>query len=448
MLYSNKALRKLIVPLVFEQLLSLLVGLADTLMISIVGEAAVSGVSLVDTVNVLIINVFTAFGTGGAVVAGHFLGQKDPENASKAAWQVNLFSVLSATLVTIVFLVFHDGLLRLMFGRVDAAVMTNAKSYLIITALSIMPLAVYNACAALFRAMGDSKTTLYISILMNVLNVVGNAILIYGAKIGTAGAAISTSVSRTVAAVLIFILMFQRKRMINFRGKVTMRFEPIMIKKILYIGVPNSLENSLFQLGKILTLSMVSTYGTYAIAANAVCNTLAAFNMLPGLAVNSALLAVVSVCIGAGEFDQARYYTKKLMKLANLFLIAMSALIILGSGWIISIYNLSPEAAELAQQVLCYHALMAVFFWIPSFSLPNAFRAAGDVMVPMVIAIVSMWVFRLGLSYVLGTMLEIGLMGIWIAMTVDWVFRAICFMVRFKGNRWEGRREQHEREEA
>ncbi len=440
MLYSNKDLRKLIIPLVFEQLLSLLVGLADTLMISVVGEAAVSGVSLVDTVNVLIINVFVAFGTGGAVVAGHFLGQKDPENASKAAWQVNLFSGLSAALVTVIFLVFHDGLLRVMFGQVDEAVMTNAKSYLIITALSIMPLAVYNACAALFRAMGDSKTTLYISILMNVLNVVGNAILIYGVKIGTVGAAISTSVSRTVAAILIFALMLQRKRVINFRGKVTLRFEPGMIKKILYIGVPNSLENSLFQLGKILTLSMVSTYGTYSIAANAVCNTLASFNMLPGLAVNSALLAVVSVCIGAGEFEQARFYTKKLMKMANVFLIIMSTLIMLSSGWLVSLYNLSPEAAKLAQQVLCYHAIMAVFFWIPSFSLPNAFRAAGDVMVPMVIAIASMWVFRLGLSYVLGTMLEIGLLGIWIAMTVDWVFRASCFLIRFRGHKWEGRK--------
>lgn len=437
MLYSGKDLRKLIIPLIFEQLLSLLVGLADTLMIAGVGEAAVSGVSLVDTINVLIINIFTAFGTGGAVVAGHFLGQKDEKNAGKAAWQVNLFATLTAVIVSAVFIIFHDGVLRLMFGQVDAAVMTNAKSYLIITALSIAPLAIYNSCAALFRAMGDSKTTLYISLLMNVLNVVGNAILIYGAEMGTAGAAAATTVSRTVAAVIIFVLMFQKKRAINFSGKVTWRFEGKMIRKILYIGVPNSLENSLFQLGKILTLSMVATYGTYAIAANAVCNTLAAFNMLPGLAVNSAILAIVSVCIGAGELEQGRYYAKKLMKIANICLIFMSGLFIIGSPWIVGMYNLSPEAAELARRVLCYHATLAVFFWIPSFSLPNVFRAAGDVMVPMVIAIASMWVFRLALSYVLGTMLELGLMGIWIAMSVDWIFRAICYLIRFRGHRWE-----------
>ncbi|MBE5884633.1 MAG: MATE family efflux transporter [Lachnospiraceae bacterium] len=437
MLYSKKDLQKLIIPLVFEQLLSLLVGLADTLMISGVGEAAVSGVSLVDTLNILIINIFMAFGTGGAVVAGHYLGQKDSENAGRAAWQVNLFSAVSAVAVTILFMVFHDGLLHLVFGQVEVAVMENAKSYLLITAVSILPLAIYNACAGLFRAMGDSKTTLYISILMNVLNVAGNAILIYGAQMGTAGAATATTISRTVAAVLIFALMFQRKRVINFCGKVTLRFEPHMIKKILHIGVPNSLENSLFQLGKIITISMVSTYGTYAIAANAVCNTLTAFNMLPALAINSAILSIVSVCIGAGENEQARYYTKKLMKLANVSLIIMSALIILGADVLLAFYNLSPEATVLAKQVLCYHAVLAVLFWIPSFSLPNAFRAAGDVLWPMAIAILSMWVFRLALSYFLGTICSIGLMGVWIAMTVDWAFRAVCYMIRFRGNKWE-----------
>lgn len=448
MLYSKEDLRKLIIPLIFEQLLSLLVGLVDTLMISVVGEAAVSGVSLVDTVNVLIINVFVAFGTGGAVVAGHFLGQKDTENAGKAAWQVNLFSALSALAVTVVFLVFHDGLLHLMFGQVEEAVMENAGIYLMITALSIMPLAVYNACAALFRAMGDSKTTFYISVGMNALNVIGNAILIYGVKLGTAGAAIATTLSRTVAAAVIFGMMFDKKRVIHFCGKVTWRFEPRMIRKILYIGVPGSLENSLFQLGKILTLSMVSTYGTYAIAANAVCNTLAAFNVLPGLAINSAIVAIVSVCIGAGEREQARYYTKKLMKIAWCSLIMMSVLIILASGRIIGVYHLSPEATGLAQQVLCYHAVMAVLFWIPSFSLPNVFRAAGDVMVPMVTAIFSMWVFRLALSYILGTMCGMGLMGVWIAMSVDWIFRAVCFLLRFRGDKWERKMQAAERRKS
>ena len=437
MLYSNKDLKKLIVPLVLEQLLALLVGLADTLMLASVGEAAVSGVSLVDTINILIINIFTAFGTGGAVIAGHYLGKKNEENARKAGWQILLFSVVSSLVVTAVFIMFHNGLLQLIIGKVEADVMKNAKDYLVVTAISFVPLAVYNACAGLFRTMNDSRTTLYISLLMNILNVIGNTALIYGVGIGTLGAAISTTFSRTVAAVVIFVMLFDGKRVINFRRQVTLRFRPDMLKKILYIGLPNSLENSLFQLGKILTISMISTMGTYAIAANAVCNTLASFNILPGSAINSAIVAIVAVCIGAGETGQARYYTKKLMKLAELCLIVISVLIVVGAGWIISFYHLSPEATALARQVIIYHAVMAVFAWLFSFSLPNTFRAAGDVVVPMGVAIASMWIFRLGFAYLLGIYMGLGLMGVWIAMTIDWVFRGICFAVRFKGNKWE-----------
>lgn len=437
MLYTNKDLRKLIIPLVMEQFLTLLVGMADTVMISGVGEAAVSGVSLVDTINVLIINIFVAFGTGGAVVAGHFLGQKDAKKASKAAWQTTLFSVLVAVVVTIAFIVFHDGLLHLVFGNVEESVMENAKDYLIITALSIAPLALYNSCAGMLRAMSDSKTTMWISVLMNIINISGNAVLIYGFAMGAAGAAWATTLSRVVAAVIIFGFMFRRQKDINFCGQITLRFEWEYIKRILYIGVPNSLENSMFQLGKILTLSMVSAYGTYSIAANAVCNTLAGFNVLPGLAINNALLAVAAVCVGAGEFEQARYYTKKLMKIATVFLAGMTILILIGADWIIGFYNLSPQASQLAVKVFSYHGIMAVFFWIPSFSLPNTLRAAGDVVWSMTIGIVSMWVFRLCLSWLLGTYLGIGLMGIWIAMTVDWMFRGLCYAIRFKGHKWE-----------
>ena len=437
MLYTNKDLKKLILPLVMEQFLTLLVGMADTIMISGVGEAAVSGVSLVDTINVLVINVFVAFGTGGAVVAGHFLGQKDSPKACKAAWQTTFFSVLLAIVVTGIFIAFHDGLLRLVFGNVEEAVMQNAKDYLVVTAFSIAPIALYNACAGMLRAMNDSKTTMWISILMNIINITGNAILIYGVGMGAAGAALSTTISRVVGAVIIFCLMFRRDKAIHFVGQITWRFDLQYIKKILYIGVPNSLENSMFQLGKILTISMVSSYGTYAIAANAVCNTLAAFNVLPGLAINNALLAVAAVCVGAGEFEQARYYTKKLMKIAMCFLAGMTLLIVLGGDRIIGFYNLSPQASELAVQVFTYHGIMAVFFWLPSFSLPNTLRAAGDVVWSMAIGIFSMWVFRLLFSWLLGTHFGMGLMGVWVAMTIDWVFRACCYLLRFKGHKWE-----------
>ena len=437
MLYTNKDLKKLIIPLVFEQLLAILVGMVDTVMIAGVGEAAVSGVSLVDTINILIINITAALATGGAVVAGHFLGQRDSENASKSAWQLVLFSIYLSIAVTIIFLASYKPALRMVFGQVEREVMESASVYLVITAVSICPLAIYNSCAALFRAMSDSKTTMYIAIAMNLINLAGNAILIYGTKLGVAGAAIATSFSRIAAALLIMVLMFVMDKQINLKGRVTWKLDIVLIKKILYIGIPNSLENSLFQLGKILLLSLISTFGTYAIAANAVCNTLASFNVLPGQAINMALLSVASMCIGAGDFQQARYYTKKLMVISIGCTAAISGILFVASPWIMGIYHLTPQTEALAVLVMRWHTVLAVLFWMPSFTLPNTLRAAGDVVWTMIIAIASMWVFRIGFAYLFSYYLDGGLLGVWVAMAIDWGFRGLCYGIRYHGHKWE-----------
>ncbi len=436
-IYSNGDLRRLILPLIMEQLLAILVGMLDTVMISGVGEAAVSGVSLVDNINILVINIFAALATGGAVVAGHALGQKDREQAGRSAWQMVLFLLYSSAVMTVLLLVLHKAILRAIFGQVEEAVMTSAVTYLIITGLSICPLALYNGCAALFRAMGNSRTTMYISLLMNLLNLVGNALLIFVFDMGVAGAAISTLVARTVSAVLIFKLMFDEKKDIHFKGRLTLAMDFPQVKKILYIGIPNGLENSLFQLGKILLLSLVSTFGTSAIAANAVCGTITNFNILPGMAINMALLSVASYCIGAGDFGQTRYYTKKLMRLTWLCTSGVSLVMMVGAPLFLKIYHLTPETTQLALQVIRFHAVMCMVAWGPSFTLPNTLRAAGDVMWTMVIAIVSMWVFRIGTAYFFSNVFHLGLIGIWIAMTIDWMFRGLCYEIRYHGGKWE-----------
>ncbi len=436
-IYSNADLKKLILPLIMEQLLAILVGMLDTVMISGVGEAAVSGVSLVDNINILVIQVFAALATGGAVVAGHALGQRNEKAAGRSAWQMVLFLLYTSLVTTIILIGWHRTILRAIFGQVEAAVMDSAATYLIITGISICPLALYNGCAALFRAMGDSRTTMYISLLMNLMNLIGNAVLIFGFKMGVAGAAISTTFSRTVAAGIIFYLLFQKDRVICFKKRVTARLNMEQIKRILYIGIPNGLENSLFQLGKILLLSLVSTFGTSAIAANAVCGTIANFNVLPGMAIGMAILSVTSYCIGAGDYGQAGYYTKKLMRLTSVCMIVVSVIMIFSCRKILLIYHLTPETEELAVQVIRFHAVMCMFAWVPSFSLPNTLRAAGDVIWTMAIAIASMWVFRIGTAYFLNNVFRLGLIGIWIAMTIDWMFRGICYEIRFHSGKWE-----------
>ncbi len=436
-LYSNAELTRLILPLIMEQFLAILVGMLDTVMISGVGEAAVSGVSLVDNINILVINIFAALATGGAVVTGHALGQKNRQQAGRSAWQMVLFLLYTSAVTTIVLVGGHTVILRAVFGKVEEAVMDSAATYLIITGLSICPLALYNGCAALFRAMGDSRTTMYISLLMNLINLVGNAILIFLCNMGVAGAAIATLVARTVAAVLIFKLMLEEKREVNFKGQLTLCVEFSLVKKILYIGVPNGLENSLFQLGKILLLSLVSTFGTSAIAANAVCGTITNFNILPGMAIGMALLSVSSVCIGAGEIGQVRYYTRKMMGITWIAVSCISLIMMAGAPLFLKIYHLTPETSTLALQVIRYHAVMCMISWVPSFSLPNTLRAAGDVVWTMIVAIVSMWTFRIITAYLFSYVFHLGLIGIWIAMTIDWAFRAVCYTLRYRGSKWE-----------
>lgn len=436
MLYSKKDILKLIIPLLIEQVLVMSVGMFDTMMISVVGEDAVSGVSLVDTVNVLVINVFTAIATGGAVVAGHYLGEKREKEACRAAWQLVLFCFVSSVIVTALFLWQQEFLLTHIFGEIERNVYTSAKTYWFITALSIVPLAVYNASAAIFRSIGNSTITMLISLLMNILNVTGNYVLIYIADLGVKGAAIATTISRSITAILILALLFRKKYKINLIKQFTLKFYKPDIKKILYVGIPNGIENSFFQLGKILVLSIVATLGTSAIAANAVASTIAMFNILPGTAINYAILSIASYCIGAREKEQAKYYTKKLMLVIYGCIAVLSLLVIWGGEYILMLYHLTPESATLTLRVIRFHAFMAIFFWAPSFSLPSTLRAGGDVVFPMITATISMWVFRIAAAYVLCMYFKVGLMGIWIAMVVDWIFRGICFVIRYKSGKW------------
>ena len=385
----------------------------------------------------MLINIFTALATGGAVVVGHMLGESNERRAKTAAWQMILFSMVASLFVMLFYLGIHEWVLTKVFGSVEPQVYESARSYLLITALSIVPLAVYNCCCALFRAVSNSRVTMWISLLMNIFNIVGNYLLIYVVKMGVAGAALSTTFARTVAAVLSFVLLYRAKNAVSFKGYITWKPNFTYIKKILYIGLPNGLENSLFQLGKIVLLSLVSTLGTYAIAANAVSNTIAAFNILPGMAINYAVLSVCSYCAGAKRYDQVKYYTKKLLSLIYVCMWCLSITIMLGGSVILKLYHLSPEAYELTKTVILYHAIMAMITWVPSFSLSNALRSVGDVLYPTSIAIISMWIFRIGAAYLLCGYFHMGLMGVWIAMTIDWAFRAICYLIRFFGGAWE-----------
>ena len=434
--FTKADLRRLIVPLVIEQLLSITVGLSDSLMVSQVGEAAISAVSLVDTVNVLLVNAFASLATGGAVITGQYLGRREVGKAGHSAQQLLLFMAEVSLAVMVLFYLGKGFVLNVVFGQVEADVAAYANTYYMIVEASIPFLALYSAGAALFRVMGNSGTSMWVSTAMNAINVVGNGLLIFVFHRGVEGVAIPTLVSRIFAAAAMLVLLRRPNLPIQVE-RFTFRHDRFVVKNILRFGVPNGIEGSMFQLGKILLLSTVSVLGTASVAANAIGNTLASFQVVPGTALGLAIVTVVSRCVGASEYDRARYYTKKMMRTAYLYTVLVIALILACLPLILKLYNVSDQAREWATQILWMHGLCGILIWPLAFTLPQALRAAGDTRFTMVASTVSMWTLRVGLGVLLGRYWGFGVLGIWMAMFADWALRAALFVPRFHGHKWE-----------
>lgn len=434
--FTQKALLALILPLVVEQILGLTVGMADSIMVSSAGEAAVSGVSLVDSINILLVNTFSSLSTGGAVVAAHRLGEKRREAAGWTADQLLLCVTGIALIITLFSLLFNRQILGAVFGNVEADVMKNAVIYFYLTALSFPFLGVYNASAALSRAMGDSKTTMIISVGMNIINITGNAVLILVFHWGVYGVALSTLVSRILAAGVMFILLRSEKRPLHYSGRIRQKPDKKILKNIMKVGVPTGMDNCIFQIGKILVQSLVAGLGTTAIAANAIAGVVAGVAVIPASAMGIAMITVVGQAAGAGAIGQAKGYVRKLLGYSYFFMAVLNFGIIFFAGRIAGLYQVSEATIALAAKVIIFHSLCAMLFWPTGFSLPNALRAAMDANFTMVVSIASMWTFRIGLSYLFTMHFHMGLMGIWAAMGADWVFRSACFVWRLVSGRW------------
>jgi len=436
-LFTDKDLKKLIIPLVIEQILAVTVGIADVMMISVVGEDAVSGVSLVDMINLLIINIFAALATGGAVVSSQFIGQKDKNKACESANQLLIVTFMISVFIMAIVLIFKFELLKIIFGEIDDNVMNNAIIYFTISAISYPFLAMYNSSAALFRAMGNSKISMLTSLLMNIINIAGNAVFIFIFNFGVEGVAIPSLISRAVAAIVMLILLQNSKNDIHIERKFKIHFNKLIIKKILNIGIPNGLENSIFQLGRVLVVSIIAYFGTVQIAANAVANNIDAMGCIPGQAMSLAMITVVGQCVGAGDYEQVKYYTKKILKWTYFVTALLNTTILISLPIILKFYSLSVETIKLSTILIFIHNGCAILLWPAAFTLPNALRACNDVKFTMIISIFSMWTFRIGLSYVLAKGLSWGAVGVWIAMVIDWIFRVICFVSRFIRGKWK-----------
>jgi putative MATE family efflux protein len=435
--WNGKALFRLIWPLVIEQILAVTMGAADTVMMSSVGEFAVSGVNIVDNINNLLIIAFGALCTGGAVVVSQYIGRRDNRNASSAAKQLLYTAALISVVIMALGLLLREPLVRILYGRLEHDVWEASMTYFFITALSFPALAVYSANAALFRAVGNSKITMRIAFLVNVLNIGGNAFFIFVLKLGVMGAALSTLICRSAAAVITLVLLMRNHgRPISLAGLHKIVFIRPMIARILNVGIPSGLESSMFQVGRLLTQRIFPVFGTSAIAGNAIAGVINSFSFMPGSAYGMALLTVVGQCVGAGDYDAAKKQTFRIMQHMYLTMFIISGLILIFMEPLISIFSLSGTAHDYAKSFLRIHCISMIVGWGMSFGLPNALRAAGDARYVMWVATISMWTVRVSLAYLLAFPLHVGPLGVWIAMGCDFISRGSFYCIRWVRGRW------------
>lgn len=438
-MFTTKDLWKLLIPIIIEQILNSLMGMADTMMVSNVGSVAMSAVSLVDSINMLVIQVFAALATGAAIICSHYMGKKDTEGAKRAAGQIFLTVIVISAAIMLFCLIFCKPLLAFIFGEVEPAVMEAAIIYFIITAISYPFIALFNAGAAFFRAEGNSKFPMKISVISNIINVVGNAVLIFAFGMGVAGAATATLLSRIFCTVVVFYYLAKPGHAIVLNHYFQIRPDFSIIKKILSIGIPAGVENGMFQFGKLAIQSSVSTLGTTAIAAQAMTNIFENVNGVGAVGVGIGLMTVVGQAFGANRNEEAKYYIVKLTGYGELVLLFFCLLTFAISKPVMVLAGMELESMQLCYEMLTAITIMKPLTWALSFIPAYGFRAAGDIRFSMITATCTMWFCRVALAVFLIRFMNFGPMGVWIGMFADWTIRGVIFTIRFFSGKWLGK---------
>ena len=420
-----------------EQLLGMLVGIADTFVVSYAGEAAVSGVSLVNSFNTIFIYLFTALASGGAVIISQYIGRHDTEPAGESASQLFTVSLLFSAAAAVVILMLHRQILRLMFGKVEPEVMEACVTYLRISAYSYPAIAVYNAGAAVYRSVGKTSTTMYISVLSNIINVIGNVIGVFVLNAGVAGVAYPSLAARMFSAVVITGLCFRKRERVQYRLGWILQWNRDLMRRILGIAVPNGIENGIFQFVKVALSSVAALFGTYQIAANGIAQSIWSMAALAGVTMGPVFITVIGQCMGAGDSGQAEYYFKKLLKITLLLSLIWNAMIFAVTPLLMKAYILADETKRLVILLVLIHNVFNSIAFPFSGPLGNGLRAAGDVKFTMVVSIASTIGGRLIFSMLFGIVFQMGVIGIACAMCLDWLLRAIIFYVRFKACKWK-----------
>lgn len=436
-MFDNKDLKNLIVPLFLEQLLTILVGLADTFVVSFVGEAAVSGVSLVNSFNTIFIFLFTALVSGGAVIVSQYIGSGDKRKAGEAASQLLMISTVFSTGIVLLLLLFGRTILGWIFGRVEEDVMEACVTYLRISAYSYPALAVYNAGAALCRSIGKTSTTMYIAVVSNIINAAGNLIGVFVLHAGVAGVAWPSLIARTFSAVAVTVLCFRKGNGVYYTKQWILRWNAELLKRILRIALPNGVEQGIFQFVKVALSSIVALFGTYQIAANGIAQSIWSLAALVCVTMGPVFITVIGQCMGAVEDSQAEYYFHRLLKITLLMSVVWNTAVFALTPAVMPFFDVAPETRQLTVWLVLIHNVFNCVAFPFADPLGKGLRAAGDVKFTMVWSIITTIGVRLLFSVLFAIVLKMGVIGIAIAMCMDWCTRAVVFYIRFRGGKWK-----------
>lgn len=426
----------MLIPLVFEQLMIVLVGLVDTALLSGVNQSSLAAFSLVDSINQLLTQFFLAIGAGGAIIAAQYLGREDRKGAENTANQATLMVLAISTLIAVPVMLLKTPILQLLYPKIDMGIRQPAQQYLLLTAISYPFFALYNSGTSMLYAQGFSKLSMMTSITMNTGKILMNYVFITMWKMDIHGAGLATILSRVIGAVMVTWFLMDQHAPIHYTRPFKLSFRWSAIKRILTVALPSGFENIIFLTCKLIIGMMIAGYSGAMIAANAAANTISTYISVPANAINLVTITIISQCVGAGRGAEAKRISKMLQYGTIASLAVTSALVAIFINPIIGMLKLSPEAFEHTRQIMLVYCVMSVIIWTPAFGLPNSLRAAGDNRYVMYAAVFSVVVFRLLGSWVLGNLLGLQVHGIWYAMYLDWAVRSAFFIHRFRSGKW------------
>ena len=441
----RKNVLKLAVPIIVEQTFVMMLGVCNTMMAGHIGEEAVSAIGMVDSINMLFISFFAALSVGATVVVAQQIGQEKPKKANETAKQAIVSGVIVAGVITLLLWIFRVPLINFLYGSAEELVKSNAKLYIEFTLLTYPFIAIEQIANGILRGAGDTKTPMYITMFMNIINIILGYRLIYGIdflhipSFGIMGAALAIAIARMIGSVIIIIVLFRGSKIIKIKKLFPFKFDMKVQKSIFNIGIPAGMEQVIFQTGKLLVQVFIVTMGTASIASNAIGMSITQIINVPGNALCLAATTLVGQYIGRDDIKGAKSTLIYLVKIATICLVSIGIIFVPIAEWLASLYTNVPEVIRLTG-ILIKSNSVAMVVWAISFVLSSGLKGAGDTRYTMMTAFIGMWVFRIGLGYVLGIVFKMGILGIWIAMYIDWFVRGTMYSVRLKGTNWLGHR--------